>query len=339
MPPSRGVMRCTILLLVAISICLIGAVAPVPLVAQSPGPTYDVLGAHNSAPIISSKVYPEYRHAGSLYMTTVTISDGLTGIDAARLWLSPDYRLIPRSMVYQPGASLEQLTQKGQESFVESEKAAVSAAFSEIGIPQAVLVHRILADSPAKDALEPGDQIVSIGTSPPISSISDARRATSAASPGSPIAVVVNRLGGRKITKFVTPSFGASGPSLGVILEARPASNAVDIKLSGVGGPSAGLVFALGVVDRLSSQSLIRGRQWAGTGIINADGEVEPISGVEFKVMGARRSGATAFLSPRENCASAVAAGVEGIEIYPVDTLHDAVTLLRGAEMPPGNRC
>jgi len=102
----------------------------------------------------------------------------------------------------------------------------------------------------------------------------------------------------------------------------------VEISLKDVGGPSAGLMFALGIVDKLTPGSLTGGKFIAGTGTIDDSGHVGAIGGIAQKMVGARRKGATVFLSPAGNCAQARDTVPDGLRLVRVKTLSDAVEAL-----------
>jgi Lon-like protease len=102
----------------------------------------------------------------------------------------------------------------------------------------------------------------------------------------------------------------------------------IDIKLADVGGPSAGLMFALGIYDKLTPGSLTGGEFVAGTGTIDDDGKVGPIGGIEMKTVGARDRGARFFLTPAENCAAAAKDTPSGLRLVKVSTIDDAVSAL-----------
>lgn len=110
----------------------------------------------------------------------------------------------------------------------------------------------------------------------------------------------------------------------------------VGLNLPGVGGPSAGLLFALGVVNKLDGDGeggdLTGGRVIAGTGTITAAGTVGPVGGVPLKARAAWRDGATVFLLPREECADAAVNAPEGLRLVPVTTLGGAVKALRSLD-------
>ncbi|MFF3512257.1 S16 family serine protease [Streptomyces sp. NPDC002573] len=110
----------------------------------------------------------------------------------------------------------------------------------------------------------------------------------------------------------------------------------VTLKLADVGGPSAGLLFTLGIIDKLDGDGaggeLTGGRTVAGTGTIDAAGDVGAVGGVALKVQAARRDGATVFLVPKEECTDARAELPKGLRLVPVTTLNEAVESLVAVE-------
>ncbi len=102
----------------------------------------------------------------------------------------------------------------------------------------------------------------------------------------------------------------------------------VTIQLDNVGGPSAGMMFALGIIDTLSGGELNGGQQVAGTGTIDAAGTVGPIGGIRQKLFGARDAGASVFLAPEKNCGEVVGHVPSGLRVVAVETLDDALTAL-----------
>ncbi|MFH8799272.1 S16 family serine protease [Streptomyces sp. NPDC017936] len=115
----------------------------------------------------------------------------------------------------------------------------------------------------------------------------------------------------------------------------------VTLRLADVGGPSAGLLFSLGIVDKLdgdgSGGDLTGGRTVAGTGTIDADGTVGAVGGVGLKTQAARRDGATVFLVPKDECSEAKAELPEGLRLIPVTTLKGAVSSLVALEKGKGS--
>src|SRR4029079_18858986 len=112
----------------------------------------------------------------------------------------------------------------------------------------------------------------------------------------------------------------------------------VNLSLTGIGGPSAGLMFALGILDKVSTHDLTHGRFIAGTGTIDPSGQVGQIGGISLKMIAARRAGATIFLAPASNCPDVSGNIPKGLDVVKVSTLHDAITdldsLATGGSVP-----
>ena len=104
----------------------------------------------------------------------------------------------------------------------------------------------------------------------------------------------------------------------------------VQIQLDKVGGPSAGMMFALGIIDKLTPGQLQGGENVAGTGTIDQSGAVGPIGGIQQKLHGALESGATWFLAPADNCDEVTGNIPDGLTVFSVSTLDQALTALEG---------
>ncbi|MFG2196296.1 PDZ domain-containing protein [Streptomyces sp. NPDC048639] len=117
------------------------------------------------------------------------------------------------------------------------------------------------------------------------------------------------------------------------LLHRSPDDVKVTLRLADVGGPSAGLLFSLGIVDKLdgdgSGGDLTGGRSIAGTGTISPDGKVGAVGGVPLKTQAAKRDGASIFLVPKAECADAKAELPDGLRLVPVTTLDGAVDALK----------
>ena len=145
--------------------------------------------------------------------------------------------------------------------------------------------------------------------------------------PGADVTLTVVRKGSSKDVTLATKDIRGQ-PVLGVNLGA-PAYEfpfAVKINLSDIGGPSAGLMFALGIIDKLSPDNLTGGRFIAGTGEIEPNGQIQPIGGIQQKMAGARAAGATIFLTPAGNCVNTVGAVPAGLRLVKVNSLSAAVS-------------
>jgi PDZ domain-containing protein len=130
-----------------------------------------------------------------------------------------------------------------------------------------------------------------------------------------------------------------TGSKLGVYVREQPSAPFdVDVQVQGVGGPSAGLMLTLGILDLVGDTDLTGGRVIAGTGTMGVDGAVGPIGGIPLKMVAARQIGATLFLVPAGNCAEAARNPQPGLTLAKVATLDDALAALddvRAGRTPP----
>jgi len=326
---------------------------PVPYAQETPGPTFDVLGSYDSTPLITISGHPTFPTTGQLRMVTVGVSAESYQMPigaAIEGWLSTDQSILPKEVIYPPNTTQQQSDTQNTVEFSDSQNAAVSAALSALGIKPsgtATEVAAVTPGSPADGKLQIGDQIDSInGTSIAETSgngINQVQALVEALTPGQSATFVVTR-DGAKQTVVTTTAKGTGGNGkpeavVGVALESENLFPfTVDIQLNGVGGPSAGMMFALGIIDKITSQNLAGGRIIAGTGTIDANGNVGAIGGIQMKTQGARRDGATVFLAPAANCAEAKSNLPAGLELVSVSTLQDALNALadlRAGKTPP----
>jgi PDZ domain-containing protein len=325
---------CVLVLLV----CLIGATVPTPWVAIGPGPAPNVLGESEGKPVITTNL-PTYPTSGHLNMTTVQISDGLTLFRTLQLWANPERQVVPRASLFPPDETQEQINQKNDQDFTDSQSNAAAAALTYLKMPTRVFVGPQPAGLPPNGVLETGDQILAVGGLP-IDSVEDVRAALAGTTPGQQVPVRILR--GDAIPTDVAVTLTQLGDSpqgaLGIGPVAKPETDdEITISLSGIGGPSAGLMFALAVVDKLTPGELTGGHNIAGTGEITSEGTVGPIGGIGLKLIGAQRAGATVFLVPGQNCEEARADAPAGLQLVRVDTLTDAVQdldMLRVGQTP-----
>ncbi len=305
---------------------------PVPYVVLHPGPTANTLGEVDGKPLIRVEGRPTYPTSGRLDLTTIGYAgspDGGVHLFAALAgWLDPRSAVVPREHVFPAGISSEQARQREADFMLLSQQDATTAAMRALNVPVAgVVVRSVLDDAPAQGVLRVGDEVQRVdGT--PIHTVQDLRDAVSARRPGEELVVRVRR-DGRELTPRIravetTDAGGARRTVIGVVPEERYPFT-VDIGLSDdVGGPSAGLMFALGIIDKLTPGALTGGARVAGTGTIDPDGRVGRIGGIQQKLLGARTAGATVFLIPEENCPAALPAVPDGLRLVKVATLTQA---------------
>ncbi|GHF80069.1 PDZ domain-containing protein [Amycolatopsis bartoniae] len=318
--------------LLVVAFGLTGAFVRVPYVAIGPGPTYDTLGDVNGAPVIQISGQQTYPTGGELRMTTVSLNDQITLFGALGLWASGRYALAPREEYFKPGESDEQVQQENVKEFQDSQSNAEVAALRHLGYPIKVLAQDVVAGSPADKVLAAGDRLLTVNGKQ-VTQEDDVRAALVGTKPGQTVSITFQHGtdAPRTSTLALAPNPDPNTPQ--GFMGLQPVDRAdvpfdVKVSLQDVGGPSAGLMFALAIVDRLTPGELVPGEHVAGTGEIDEKGNVGAIGGISFKVVGAREAGATVFLTPAQNCAEAAAAVPDGLKLVKVTTLDSALTAL-----------
>lgn len=310
----------------ALAVCL--AVVELPLFVEAPGRARSVL------PLIDIDGTSTYESEGRLLLTTVNVGR-LNAFEALTAWIDPQADVIPERELIPPGLSEEEYERASRSQMDQSKVAAVAVALEllteypdEHG--QGVIVQDVLAGTPADGRLFPGDLMTHVNGAP-LADLAQLRDAIAAAADGGTIRLQVRPVeGGDTSTVEVRPTRieGVDRPVVGIAAVANFPFD-VDIQSGTIGGPSAGLMWALGMIETLTPEDLTAGRSIAGTGSVDLDGQVGPIGGVRMKVIGAEEAGADAFLLPREDLSDARdAAG--SIELVPVGTVEEALGYLEG---------
>lgn len=341
-------------LLLAVVLAVAGATIPVNAVIESPGPTWNVLGSADasgpetgtggSAPVISVEGTATYPAAGALRMTTVAVRGcpgyPVTTFDLIAAWLNPKQTVVDRESVCPSSMSAEQVEQANQAQMTGSEQAAVVAALLESGqATRTILTVQSVAEEQKAATVRPGDVLVSLtpagAQTTTISSFSQLRETMSTIAPGTSVTLALERDGEVTQATLTTIAPGdkdgdgepdSSGSLLGLMLQVSADSPVTaSFGLQDVGGPSAGMMFALGIIDSITPGDLTGGKDIAGTGTISVDGSVGPIGGIAQKMVGAKESGSTFFLAPADNCSEVVGHEPDGMQVYAVATLHEAV--------------
>ncbi|MFG2223648.1 PDZ domain-containing protein [Streptomyces sp. NPDC048644] len=346
MPRRTATLLASTLMLIAL-LCA-GVLIPVPYSEMSPGPTVNTLGDHDGKPVLQIGGRKTYPTTGHLNMTTVRVTGPdytMNLLEAVYGWLDHDNAVVPHKTLYPEGQTAEQADQVNAEEFSQSQESAKVAALKQLNIPVAsqTVVGSVVKDKPADGRLHAGDVIKAVdGT--PVKATGDVAK------------LVTRHKAGEKVVFTVIPAKAAAAdekkgkrPEAGrkqVTLTTEKAEDGravvgiqagvdhtfpfpIDVKLADVGGPSAGLMFALGIVDKLTPQDLTGGKFVAGTGTIDDEGKVGPIGGISMKTVGARAKGAEYFLTPKDNCATAAKDIPDGLTLVKVDTIGDAVKALK----------
>lgn len=336
-------------ILVAVALLL-----PVPFVRMSPGPTFNVIGTEDGREVIEIEGTRTYPVTGALDMTTVLEAGGPRGglsfIGALTSWLDPSDAVVPRELLFPDDITGEEVRQRQAALFSTSGSHAVSAAMDYLGLPvsTAVVVNAVYGDTPAEGLFELRDEIVAIDGEP-VASTSDVVDAVRAQPIGTELEFTVRRAavsegdgegedaadtGVSEITLRGTTADNPDSPGtpyIGIGVGPLYAADfPITFTLEDVGGPSAGLMFALGIVDKLTPVDLTAGEHVAGTGTITPEGDVGPIGGIRQKLAGAREAGASLFLMPADHCAEAAGYVPDGLTVTPVTTLSEAVAAVEG---------
>ena len=311
----------------------VSVLIPVPYVIFGPGPTLNTLGSTSGKPLITISGHPTYPTSGHLNMVTVGVTGGpgrkLNIFRALAAWLNPDEAVVPESEVFPPGQSAKQSQQQDTQEMTSSQQLATAAALTELHIPYAteVVVVQTVSGYPADGVLEVGDVITAVDgktvTGP--SSLTGLIYAHQA---GSTLTLTIDRNGTTRQVRVGTKESGGH-PVMGVVIQQQyKFPFTVTISVGGIGGPSAGMMFALGILDKLTKLDLTGGKFIAGTGEITASGQVQAIGGIQQKMVGARDAGATIFLTPASNCSNTTGAVPAGLRLVKVSTLTQAVDYL-----------
>jgi Lon-like protease len=309
---------------------------PVPYVTFAPGPTVNVLGKNGKSDIITVTGHTEYRDKGGLRLVTVVPSGPADKVNLPQLisaWMDPDRAVYPREAIYPKTATQQSVKQESTQQMASSQDLAVAAALGALDIPfeTGVQVAQVEKGGPADGKLEPGDTILFVNGK----KVESLEQLTAAIKPlpiGSDVTFQVKRKGKTVMEQLTTTTSTADPKASAVRIGIAPCCYEFpfDVKLNidqNIGGPSGGLMFAMGIYDVLTPGSLTGGKVIAGTGEIDADGKVGEIGGIQQKLVGAQDDGARLFLVPAANCAEALGGHYDPdkMRLVKVTTLDEAL--------------
>ncbi|MEX1077663.1 MAG: PDZ domain-containing protein [Homoserinimonas sp.] len=339
-PRRRGVRVGWTFLLVAILGTTALAWMPSAYVVQQPGSTFDTLGSvtigDEEVELIEIPDQTVYPTEGSLRLLTVGVVGSrrtpVPWIDIVQAWFDPSKAVIPVDVVYPRGQTVEQSNEENQLLMNESQQAAAAAALVELGhdIQTVLTVRSVVPDSPADGKVQVGDQIVA-ANGVDLMDAASLQTQVAETEPGEQVELEVLRDGTEAEVSLTPAEAFAPHPIIGVSVETSyDFPFEVDIQLEDVGGPSAGMMFALGIVDKLTPGAMTGGEEVAGTGTLTASGQVGRIGGIRQKLYGAVDSGAAWFLAPAGNCGEVVGHIPDGLNVFSVSTLDDALEAVEG---------
>lgn len=309
---------------------------PVPYVAWRPGQTIDVLAANDGKPIIEVSGTPTFGTTGKLLMTTVSttrVDASMSLPEAVFVHLAKDSDALPREVIYPPGKSSDQVRSEAVAMMDTSRSNATVAALRAAGVAVTEMprIDSVVLSGASAGKLQPGDLVVSVDGNA-VATPDEVGAQVIKHSVGDEVNFTVLRDEKETSVKVVAgaSSTDSRRPVVGITLGtgyrfSPKVSFGVDPSVT---GPSAGLVFALGIYDRITDGELFEDRTVAGTGTIDPTGRVGGIGGIREKVAGAERDGASMFLVPASSCSN-----LEGyetsVQLIRVSTLNDAIAALQ----------
>ena len=274
---------------------------------------------------------------GGIYYVEVTVRRASWAERLASFLRPEGSTLVAEREVAPEGTTSEQRREAGRAEMARSEEIAAAVALKQAGYdvkatPRGALVEAVASDVPAAAVLDSGDVIVSArGTK--VRTPLGLRRALGPVRPGTAVALRLRRDGNLRVVRVRTVASPADPDRAIIGIRVAQAADIdlpleVDIDLGDTVGPSAGLPFALDVLQELG-RDVARGRRVVATGEIELDGSVGPIGGVKQKVFGARRAGADVLLVPAGDNAEEALRYAGNLRIVPVKSFQQALSVLR----------
>jgi PDZ domain-containing protein len=298
-----------------------------PYYSLGPGPASEV------QPLIKVTGRQEYPSQGKLIMTTVSFRS-LSAIGMLVAWLDPHQTVVSKETLYPSGETAAQENQRSLSQMDQSKIDATDVVLRRLtDYPKdhgdGALLEFVYPGCPAEEKLFAGDVVEAIDGKP-VHSADDASKALDAAPIKEPVTFEIRAAGEtHEISVTREPCLpDVPEPKIGInLIDAFPFG--VQISSGDVGGPSAGLMWALGLYDLLTPGDITAGKTIAGTGTIDTRGRVGPIGGIEDKVVAAERAGATVFLVPEDNMKELSGVDTGDMQLISVSTFQDALDALQ----------
>ena len=314
----------------------VAAVLPVPYIVLSPGPTFNTIGEVDGVPLVEISDTTTYPVTGNLDMTTIREfgepRSTLSVFQALQAWVDPDQAVLPRELLYQDNESGEDVDRRNAVLFSTSQSNAIAAAMTALGktVIADLVVVAVYEGAPAYGKVNPGERILKVNGTP-VTTPEEVVNGVRSGAIGSTVTLTVEREGTPIDVELVTeanpedPSVPYIGITAGYNFRAE---FPIEFTLEDVGGPSAGMMFALAIVDKLTPEDLTGGGHVAGTGTVDPSGQVGPIGGIRQKLAAAAGAGATLFLMPAAHCEEAQGHIPDGLTVTPVATVQEAMAAL-----------
>lgn len=335
--PKRASRRTVAAIVAAGALLVVAAAAlvvPIPLFyVFEPGPVVDV---ERLVHVESGE--RTYSSEGELFLTTVGVDVEVTAVDIVRAAVDEHREVILKSS-YTQGLSDRQIRRQARAEMQQSQRSAMEVALAELGVVRPVAGVRIVdvvAGSPAEGQLEDGDVLLEIDGEPACAP-TDVVTLLSMVNVGDEVDLKVRRAESSRSFRIETaenpqlPGQPFLGVQLGAIPRAFKAGDGIEFETGRIGGPSAGLMMALALYDRLTPDDLTAGRDIAGTGTVSCNGTVGPIGGVGLKVAAAEAEGIDIFLAPQGDYEAARRAA-QDVEVVAISTFEDALEYLENLD-------
>ncbi len=328
--PRRGSWAITALLVLSLAGLM---TLPSGYVIERPGQVFNVMGEIDEKPVISATDVKTYESETRLDITTVSLlgnRDSTPGwLQVLAAWLDPDQVVLPLDEVYPPQLSTEQVRAESTAQMEVSQQDAIAAALQELGyqLDRQLYVASVIADTPASKKLVAGDYLLAVGAVE-VATYEELREQIQL-NGGEPVEIKVVRDGKPMSFELIPEQKDDSwviGAMVGYVYD-FPVD--IELQLGDVGGPSGGLIFALGIYDVLTEGSLASNTHIAGTGTISSDGKVGPIGGIELKLIAAKNAGAKLFLAPEGNCSEVIGQIPQGLSVVIVNDLKSALSAIQ----------
>ncbi len=313
-----------------------------PYATYEPGPTVDVLDQPDGSETIQVRGVKTYRDTGELRLTTVSVSPVGKKLSLPELmwaWFDDEEAVLPYDYVHPDDVTAEEDERQGAVSMVTSQDVAIANALRELDydVESALQVAYVVPDSPSDGALEVRDVVLRVDgeavDSPQM--LVDSIRDTP---DGESVTLQVERRGEKRDVELTPQKDPEDGVKRVGFTPGQGFRYPFDVTVNidpNIGGPSAGLMFALGIYDTLTEGSLTGGGVVAGTGTLDLDGAVGPIGGVQQKIAGAERDGAELFLVPPDDCDEALGVDDGSPRLVRAETFESALEAVQAwAEDP-----
>ena len=308
---ARWILAISFVLLVVV---LAGTFIKVPYAVEKPGPVTDTLGAlDDGTDLVRVKGTKSYPTDGALYFTTVRVLGGPERHINVWEWvaghLDGDSRVLPEEEVFPADTTDEEVREMNTAQMQGAQKNSIAVGLRSTGVkvPQVNLVATIAEDLPADGRLALEDEVLEVDGKR-TEHVADIVSAISDRTPGDTVRLTVERKGREREVEMKTTDLGGGRAGIGIALEPKyDYPYEVRIAAGDVGGPSAGMMFAL-----------------AGTGTSDDAGTVGPIGGIQQKLVGAKAGGAQWFLAPESNCDEVVGHVPDGLRVAAVGDFDEA---------------